>query len=512
MKQYILLTPLAFLLVFFSSGIYALEPIDIADPFTSANVALQSEYLEDKTFSLTLEDILYGNYTFTPNTHPSFAFGPKRSAFWIRFMVKAGGTLQLPRYIEFDNAALGTVEVYCPSPHAPGGYISLKGGWQSSVSQEIPFMSPAFRLPAEIDDSKPLFIRIDTPYLATTGCYLRSPDNFMITGMSRILVLSVALGVLLSMFLYNSTIFVFLKDINYLKYIIYVFMMIMYQSATTGQFRYINNEIGCFLLSYITLIVALLLFAMISFVVSFLNLRRYAPIHYKLMLSMTIPVLVIFVLAIFQQRFITNTVLYYIVLVLDILIFTAGIAALHSGFTPAKYFLLAWIFVLGSAMIFVFRGLGILPQTPATYYAIFIGSAIESIVLSFALGNRIKLIREESEELKRKEIELEKLSVTDSLTGLYNKRYMNKTLSEIITQKSHDTHPISLIMIDLDYFKRFNDMYGHIEGDMLLSFFSSMLKTMTRNNDIPCRYGGEEFVVILLNTDIEEATFIAERL
>ncbi|MCX8125239.1 MAG: sensor domain-containing diguanylate cyclase, partial [Spirochaetes bacterium] len=506
---------LYFLCLFLPRSIYALEPINISESFTSANVAPYSEYLEDKTFSLTFEDILKNDYTFTPNPHSSFKFGVKRSAFWIRFKVTTGAeSLELPRYIEFDNSALGTIEVYYPvtdSGHEK--YVKLKGGWQiHNNSDEIHFLNPAFRLPTTIDDSRPLYIRIATPYLPTTACYVRAPDDFRSTGMFRMLVLSIALGVLISMILYNATIFMFLKDRNYGIYIIYVFMMLMYQGTVTGQFRYIHNAVGSFLISQIPLIVALLLLVIILFVVSFLNLRHYAPIHYKIMLAIAIPVCIVLILAIFQQRFITNAALYYIVLVLDILILSAAIAALHSGFAPAKFFLLAWIFVVGGAMVFVLRGLGILPQNPSTQYAIFIGSAIESVVLSFALGYRIKTIRDESEELKQKEAELEKLSVTDALTTLYNKRHLNEKLSEILRTVSFDHHPVSLIMIDIDHFKDFNDTYGHMEGDRLLSGFAKILKSTIRGDDIPCRYGGEEFVIILNNTGIDDALFVAEKI
>jgi diguanylate cyclase (GGDEF)-like protein len=67
-------------------------------------------------------------------------------------------------------------------------------------------------------------------------------------------------------------------------------------------------------------------------------------------------------------------------------------------------------------------------------------------------------------------------------------------------------------MIDIDHFKQFNDTYGHVEGDRLLSFFSTILKTIIRDDDIPCRYGGEEFAIVLINTDIEEGCRVADRI
>ncbi|MCX7678602.1 MAG: sensor domain-containing diguanylate cyclase [Spirochaetes bacterium] len=477
-------------------------------------MALYSEYFEDKSRSLAFDDIIRTSPPFIANNHSSFKFGVKRSAFWIRFYVKTGGKLQLPRYIEFDNAALGIVEVYCPVVEAGlSKYISLKGGWLvERENGEVPFVNPALRLPLEIDDTKPLYVRILTPYLPTTGCYLRAPDDFRSSGMVRVMILGMAMGVLISMFLYNGTIFIFLRDRNYFIYLVYVFMMMMYQCSVTGTFRYINRAMGNFLISMIPEIVSVLLLVIILFVISFLNLKRYAPIHHKLMLGASVVCGAILLIAIFKQRFLANAALYYVVLAMDVLILTAGISSLKSGFVPAKYFLVAWIFLISGAVIFVLRGLGIIPQNPATHYAIFIGSSIEAIVLSFALGYRIKTIREESEELRRKEVELEFLSNTDGLTNLYNKRYLNTYLKEAISEKGATTHPFSILMMDIDHFKKFNDTHGHLEGDRLLVRFAQIVRSTIRGDDIPCRYGGEEFVVILNAAEIDDARIVAEKI
>jgi diguanylate cyclase (GGDEF)-like protein len=103
-------------------------------------------------------------------------------------------------------------------------------------------------------------------------------------------------------------------------------------------------------------------------------------------------------------------------------------------------------------------------------------------------------------------------SIHDSLTGLFNRRHMKDTLdSEIYKAKRHNT-PFGVIMLDIDHFKKFNDDYGHEVGDMVLEKIGQLVKTTARPEDIPCRYGGEEFLVILPGANIEGANQCAVRL
>lgn len=103
-------------------------------------------------------------------------------------------------------------------------------------------------------------------------------------------------------------------------------------------------------------------------------------------------------------------------------------------------------------------------------------------------------------------------SITDGLTGLYNKSFFLDTLKAELDKASRYKRELSIFMLDIDNFKHYNDTNGHPEGDELLKELSSLLKKAVRSIDIPCRYGGEEFVVILPETTKKGAAIIAERL
>ncbi|MEW6663091.1 MAG: sensor domain-containing diguanylate cyclase [Bacillota bacterium] len=108
--------------------------------------------------------------------------------------------------------------------------------------------------------------------------------------------------------------------------------------------------------------------------------------------------------------------------------------------------------------------------------------------------------------------QLEELATTDSLTGLYNRRYAMARLHSEATRALRYGYPVSVIMIDVDLFKQINDRMGHQSGDRVLAEIGSLLSNGVRYSDVVCRFGGEEFLVILAMTGLKEAAQLAERL
>lgn len=105
-----------------------------------------------------------------------------------------------------------------------------------------------------------------------------------------------------------------------------------------------------------------------------------------------------------------------------------------------------------------------------------------------------------------------RLSITDELTGLFNYRYLQQRLDDEIERARRYSRSLSLLMLDADDFKKFNDTYGHIAGDQALSEIGAVLRAAVREIDVVCRYGGEEFSVVLPETDAEGAFVVAEKI
>jgi diguanylate cyclase (GGDEF)-like protein/PAS domain S-box-containing protein len=132
-----------------------------------------------------------------------------------------------------------------------------------------------------------------------------------------------------------------------------------------------------------------------------------------------------------------------------------------------------------------------------------VGYKNESLIVAYTRDLR---------EIKRLESEAEKIFY-DALTGIYNRRFFDENLKRAIKSLSRSESPLSLMMIDIDFFKKYNDGYGHDEGDTcLITVAETLSNCATRGDDFVARYGGEEFAVVMPNTNKEGATVVAEKL
>ena len=192
------------------------------------------------------------------------------------------------------------------------------------------------------------------------------------------------------------------------------------------------------------------------------------------------------------------------------------------------------------------RAMGVVPTTMFTVDGIQLGSAMEMIVLAFALADRFAVMRREkvraqeallqaqrklvetlqasehelelrvaqrTDELQELNSRLETLSLTDALTGIANRRHFDEVLQQEWQRARRTGEPLALAILDVDWFKRYNDHYGHPAGDACLQRIAQVLaSTVGRSSDLVARYGGEEFVFLVPLTDASGAQGIAQRL
>jgi diguanylate cyclase (GGDEF)-like protein len=132
--------------------------------------------------------------------------------------------------------------------------------------------------------------------------------------------------------------------------------------------------------------------------------------------------------------------------------------------------------------------------------------------LTRTFNTMVAHLRQGREELAAINVTLETLSVTDGLTGLYNHKHFQETVGNELARAQRHKHPLSILMIDVDNFKHYNDSFGHQVGDKLLTEIAALLKGAIRSIDYAARYGGDEFVLLLHETDATDAMQLAERL
>ena len=122
----------------------------------------------------------------------------------------------------------------------------------------------------------------------------------------------------------------------------------------------------------------------------------------------------------------------------------------------------------------------------------------------------MKQIDQQHQQLKISEAKLREESVRDVLTGLFNRRYLEETLAREVKRAAREAYSLGVIMIDIDHFKKINDTHGHAAGDAFLKELGKFLKEQIRQYDIACRFGGEEFVLMLPEISLDLAKERAE--
>ncbi|MBI5296699.1 MAG: diguanylate cyclase [Chloroflexi bacterium] len=156
------------------------------------------------------------------------------------------------------------------------------------------------------------------------------------------------------------------------------------------------------------------------------------------------------------------------------------------------------------------------PQSPETNFIVLTRDITDRKLAETNLQRANKNLQERLLEIEALQERLREQAVRDQLTGLFNRHYLQETLDREIARALRSDQPVSLVIMDVDHFKRINDSYGHRAGDLVLKTLGDLIRTNIRASDVPCRYGGEEFLLVMpeasLQVAYERARFIAARI
>jgi diguanylate cyclase (GGDEF)-like protein len=503
-----------------ATAVEKLPALAVSGHNPTIEIAAHAEYLLDSLDTFRYQDIVKNQLPFQRHTKDSFQFSFKKATLWIKCRIApadpegAAAMSSRRSFLVFDNAALGSVTLFVPViKDGLPDIIELKGGWhQGGQSQEFPFLYPTFVLPEGIDHSRPVIIRIATPFALQFRATLYTIDAFQEKSFILFLIIGFCTGILVAMLLYNLVLYLFMRDKQYLFYILYVLFLLIWQCVLFGFFRYFPYSVGELMISHIAVFACLMMLFAIIFAIVFLDTAKTARRHDIILKGLAVLMIILILMIFLQYLWITNILAYLTGQVITVALFTSAFSSLRSGFKPALYYLIAVAVLLIAAIIFLFKFYGLIPNNTLTMHIMLFGSATESILLSFALGYRIRLMREQQQTFHERERSLQEISMTDELTGLFNRRFLSASLIKKISAVRRNNACLSLLMMDVDHFKDLNDTYGHPEGDKILVSLGKVLIETLREEDIACRYGGEEFVAILHNADKNAALEVSERL
>lgn len=195
-------------------------------------------------------------------------------------------------------------------------------------------------------------------------------------------------------------------------------------------------------------------------------------------------------------------------------IFAPLAALFFIDLTAAKHWMLAFLGLLAISAAFDLNLATYARPMPAglnTFY-FFMNLGCGFILIAIMLYYFVKDRESAYAKLQQSEAHIRELMLTDPLTGVANRRHLDSRLEMELSRQVRYSQPLSVILTDIDWFKRVNDTYGHTVGDTVLKAFTDHLGESLRTSDFVARYGGEEFVLLLPNTTLEEAAALAERI
>jgi diguanylate cyclase (GGDEF)-like protein len=490
--------------------------IRLDDRFSKISLGQYTEILEDPQGLLTINEVTMEPSTtrFRPNASANISLGMTRSTYWLRFRLAGDIDLSENLILLCNSATLKEVSLYLPVKNNNRiEYREMSGGWNmKGPKQDAGFMMPAFTMSRSSDYSQYIYVRVKTPYTMSFQMQLYDMQSFQHQSWFLIMLVFACLGIILAMTLYNTSLSIFLKDRHYLIYVLYMFFQMIYQITLTGTGRILNVNAGNWLLNNLVQSGSIMVFMAALFAREFNFTKQNAPAHYWLLNTIMAAACTTAILAWAGFSFYANTLIHIIALLLTILVLSTGITVALKGYRPAFFFIIGWSIMAFGAAIFLLRGMGWLPANAITFYAMLIAGALESILLSMALAHRIRILQDERDLLQSETIILSSEATIDKLSGLYNRRYYDRLLPRQIEKSHFMAQPLTLLVIDIDDMKKYNDTHGHQEGDRLITSVGQTILSSIRTNDWACRYGGEEFVVIMPGTDINDGRMVAMRI
>ncbi|WP_220272010.1 diguanylate cyclase [Crenobacter cavernae] len=532
-----MLSALRFLLLLVLAAVARAGPAVALEPGTlSAKLADHVEVLADPGHAFDLEEVI------APSNAARFApaarggndvnFGYSKNTYWLRFTIEPRTSGRWLLDVGFPS--LDSITVYLPA-----------AGKRYHMGDTLPFAERPlpnrnFLVPVDLRAGQPqtVYLRVESEGSLTVPLTLWEAEAFRNHDQDRYAMLALYYGMLLALGLYNLLLYLSLRDRNYLAYVAFAASMAVGQLSLNGLGnQYLWPAFPAWGNVALTSGFAATGFFGALFTRLFLATRRHTPKLDTLIVALAAG----FAIAAFGPAFMPYRWAAILTSLLGasfaVVAEVAAIRCLIRQQPGARYFLLAWTLLLAGVAMMALRNLGWLPTNALTSHAMQVGSALEMLLLSFALADRIQTAHSEKEQaqaeaiatketmldvLRQHEQELEArvaertrelaranarltasenklshLAHHDPLTGLANRLLLHERLASAMLRAQRSGEMLGVLLIDLDGFKPVNDRFGHDTGDKLLIAVAGALKASVRDTDTVVRLGGDEFVLLL---------------
>ena len=460
------------------------------------------EFIEDKQCSLQIEDIRRKQGSFTPVDRASLYRGLSNSAYWLRFRIVAPEQQSGRRYLQIRNTDLEDIVVFFP------GQPAMQAGKKAPRKDTpIPLANWNICVPVDVTPDDDVYVRVKSPSILIIPLKIVGATAMQAWSFGESSTASFFFGALAAMLVMSLLASLVLQNRNFFVYDSFLFFMLVYLLQMEGLRNIMPLPSAlCQLVSWVGLCaagVSILLFSR-----NFLNTRQTSP-GFDLVLIAGMVLYGVQIVVGFFSLTLAVRIAYFVDAIMPILIIANTTRQWKKDRRELRFFIIAWVLLFCGNTVLILSTL-IQPQLPPRPF--FVTSALlATFFFTLAIFDIIRKDLRERDDLAMREKYYIDLSRTDTLTGLYNRQY----LKELITRLENDRElpaEVALVMLDLDNFKTINDNYGHLVGDMILTRTGSKIKKHIRRSDIACRYGGDEFLIVLPGADRTVASRIAEEI
>ncbi|GAB3726677.1 diguanylate cyclase [Luteimonas pelagia] len=478
-----------------------------------------------------------GDFVPLPEGGPAFGFAD--GAFWFHATVTNRDPGE-PRWLLLQEYSLSDrLDLWVRYPD--GRTVHMAGGDALPFeARSIRYRHPNFMLDLPVGQPVQLLLRVQSQSSMQVPLKLYTPTAFAELSRDAQLAIGVYYGILLALFFYNLVLWVSLRDASYFWYLLHItaFGLVLFTLNGLG-FEYLWPASTWLADKSVPLTICLAMLGMHQFARVFLELRTRWPLGNRISVAVIAFFALLAIASLFLPYGTSTPIATRAVLASVAWVAVANVVVLRRGYRPAWLFLFAWASFLVGTFIFSLLAFGLLPKTFLTEYGVQIGSALEMLLLSVALGYRYAVLRNENErivrdanellernvQLRTRELQnamaklgeanqqLREFSRLDPLTGVYNRRHFHESFKAALDEALAGQQPVALLIADLDNFKQINDTHGHLVGDECLRWVAHCFHgALTRRGGLVARFGGEEFVAVLPGVNPQDALQAAEAL
>lgn len=514
-------------------------------------------YLEDHRSSLNIDDVRdLPRENWEKESSEKLSFGMNTNPFWFESVIFPHSTRK-PRLLEIDYAVLDKVDVWFYQNKTLLAEFH-EGDSYPFEARTIKSEKLLFPIPKSTYAVR-LIVRIQTEGTVKLPMRVWEESEYLIFNGKHNLIIGLFFGFMLAMILSNLFFYVTTGSAAFLTYSLYVVSMALTLATLHGlAFKYLWPDWVWLQSRGIGIFATLTILFATYFSKQLLNVKEHSPALNKyLIIALAIHCLAV-LLSFVLPYYIYINILLVILCLSAVLVFVTAVYLWVKGVKLARFYLLAWSALPLTGFLAGFEAANIVELNIPSHYLWMLGATIETFMLAFALAlsygtqrdeqfktqelalvqerlaresqEQALKVREEAQEdleykvqertleleialreLSETNNELEQQTLTDSLTGIRNRKHFDKKYQAEVRRCRREKTDLSVVMLDIDNFKTINDTHGHVVGDQVIIEVAKMLQhNLKRTTDDACRYGGEEFALILPNTDLEGAMKVAE--